>query len=86
MPVYYLLKYSSNYSETMRSLWFCSKDKVANFINNITSTNNFESFKHKDKLLGNAVAQPALNAANVILRNVAITVPLIYLRNFWRSL
>ena len=64
MPMYNLMKYSSNYSETMGSLWL-----LGNY-----------------KLLGNVVPQPALNAANVVLRNVAITVPLIYLSNFWRSL
>ena len=58
--MYNLMKYSSNYSETMRSLWL-----LGNY-----------------KLLGNVVPQPALNAANVVLRNVA----LIYLSNFWRSL
>ena len=38
------------------------------------------------KLLGNTVAQSAANAANGILRNTTIAVPLKYLSNFWRSL
>ena len=41
-------------------------------------TNNFKSFKYKAKLLGNTVAQPAPNAANRILRNATIVVPLKY--------
>ena len=41
---------------------------------------------YKAKLLGNTVAQPASNAANGILKNVAIAVPLRYLSYFWKSL
>ena len=52
----------------------------------ILQTNNFKSFKYKAKLLGNTVAQPAPNAANRMLRNATIVVPLKYLSNFWRSL
>ena len=29
--MYNLIEYSSNYSETTRSLWFYSKDEVTNF-------------------------------------------------------
>ena len=47
------------------------------------NTNDFKSFKYKAKLLGNTVAQSALNQANGILKNAAIVVPLKYLRNFW---
>ena len=45
-----------------------------------------KSFKYKAKLLRNTVAQPALNGANVILKNATIAVPLKFLSNFWRSL
>ena len=31
MPLYNLLEYSSNYSNTTGSLWFYSKDEVTNF-------------------------------------------------------
>ena len=48
--------------------------------------NNFKSFKYRAKLVGNTAAQPTPNAANGILKNVLIAVPLNYLRNFWRSL
>ena len=44
--------------------------------------NNFRSFEHKGKLLGTTVVQPAPNAANGILKNVAISVPLKYSGNF----
>ena len=44
MPMYNLTEYSSNYSETTRSLWFYSKDKAINFNADIVNINNFKSF------------------------------------------
>ena len=66
--MYNLIEYSSNYFETIGSLWFYSKDEATNFNNNISNTNNFKSFKYEVKLLQNTVAQPVANAANGILR------------------
>ena len=86
MPMYNLIEYSSNYPETTGRLWFYSKDEENNFNNNIANINNFKSFKYKVKLLENTVAQPTPNAANGILRNSTIAVPLKYLSNFWKSL
>ena len=86
MPKYSLIEYSSNCSETTGSSWFYSKDKVADFNNNIANTNDFKSFKYKAKLLGNTVALPTPDNANGILINATIVVPLKYLSNFWRSL
>ena len=40
MPIYNLIEYSSNYSETGR-LWFYSKDEATD----IANTNNFKPFK-----------------------------------------
>ena len=40
MPMHNLIEYSSNYSETTGSLWFYSKDEVANSNNNIAIINN----------------------------------------------
>ena len=85
MPMYNLIQYSSNYSETA-CFWFYSKDERTNFNNNIEHTDNFISLKCKAKLLGNTINQPALNNANGILKNGTIIVPLKYLCNFWRSL
>ena len=62
------------------------KDGAANFNVDIVNDNNFNSFKDKAKLLGNTAAQPAPNAANGILKNATIAVPLKYLSNFWISL
>ena len=52
MPVYNLIEYSSNYSETTGSLWFYSKDEANNFNANIADSNGFKSFKYKANLLG----------------------------------
>ena len=40
MPMYDLLKYCSNYSDTTGSLWFYVKDETNNFTND-TDTNDF---------------------------------------------
>ena len=78
MPIYNLIEYSSNYSETTGSLWFYSKVEATNFNADNENTNNFKSFKYKAKLLGNTVA----DGANVILKNATIAVPLKYVSNF----
>ena len=82
MSMYNILEYSSNYSGTTGSLWFCSKDKVTNFNADIANTDKLKSVKYKDTLLKNTAA----NGANGNLRNATIAVPLKlkYLINFWR--
>ena len=80
MPMYNPIEYSSNYSETTRSLWFYSKDDVTNFNEDIA--NNFKSSEYKAKLLENTVA----DGPNGIVRNATIAVLLKYLNNFWKSL
>ena len=77
MPMYNLIEYSSNYSETTGSFWFYSKNEATFFNADIANTD-----KYKAKLLGNTVAQPTPNAANGILKNVTIAVPLKYLSYF----
>ena len=86
MPMYDLLEYSSNYSDTTGSVWFNYKDEASNFNNDIVNNNNFKSFKYKVKLLGNTVAQLAPNQANGILKTTTIYVASKYPSNFWRSL
>ena len=54
MPVYNLIEYSSNYSETTGSLLFSSKDEASDFNAGIAIFNNFSSFMYKAKLLENA--------------------------------
>ena len=78
MPIYNLIEYSSNYSETTRILWFYSKDVAINFNNDIANNDNFESFKYKAKLLENTEA----DNINGILKNAINAAPLKYLTNF----
>ena len=61
MPMYDLIKYSLNYSETT---WW--KDEATNFDADIAN-NSFKSFEYKTKLLGHTIAQPTPNQANGIL-------------------
>ena len=82
MLMYNLLEYSSYYSGAIGSLWLYSKDEATNPHNDIVNTDAFRSFKYKDKLLGNTVAQPAPNQHNEVLKNTTISVPLKYLSNF----
>ena len=64
MPMYNLIQYSSNQSETTRGLWFYFKDEATNFNADIVIDDNVKSFKYKAKLLGKTIAQPPPNAAN----------------------
>ena len=83
-----LREHSSNYSETTGSLMFYSKDEGNNFNADIANDDNFSSkyFKYKAKLFGNTISPAALKAANGILKNTTIAVPLNFLSIFWRSL
>ena len=47
MPMYKLLEYSSNYSDTIGSLWFHFKNEATNLNADIEDTNDFKSFKWK---------------------------------------
>ena len=78
MPMYNLIEYSDNYSDTSGSLW---NFKIYNIINNadVTDDNNASSFKYKPNLVGNTGNNGRKNG-------VKIAVPLKYLSNFWRSL
>ena len=43
--MYNLIEYSSDYSETLGSLWFYSKDGATNFNAEISNNDDFKSFK-----------------------------------------
>ena len=45
LPMYNLIEYSSNYSETAVSLWLHSKDETTDFNADIANNNNFKYFK-----------------------------------------
>ena len=80
MPMYNLIEYSDNYSDTSGSLWDFKRDEIIGNIN--VTNNNSSSFKYNSNLIGDNVA----DRANKIKGNVKIAVPLKYLSHFWRSL
>ena len=78
MPMYNLIEYSDNYSDTSGSLWQFKRDEIINNAD-VTNDNNAPSFKYKANLIGNTENNGTKN-------EVKIAVPLKYLSNFWRSL
>ena len=76
-----MIEYSDNYSNTSGSLWqFKRDDQNMNNGNPAdVTTDDSTSFKYKSSILGNP-------AADRVLKNVKIVVPLRHLSNFWRSL
>ena len=77
MPMYNLIEYSDNYSDTSGSLWQFKRDEIVN--NAYVSNDNAPSFKYKASLIGNTENNGTKNG-------VEIAVLLKYLSNFWRSL
>ena len=78
MPMYNLIEYSDNYSDTSGSLWNFKRDEIINNAN-VTNDDNAPSFKYRANLIGNT-------ETNGTKKEVKIAVPLKYLSNFWRSL
>ena len=77
MPMYNLIEYSANYSDTFDSLWQFKRDEIRGDVDLTVDAehipNNSSPFKYKSSFITN--------------RNGAkIAVPLKYLTNFWRSL
>ena len=81
MPMYNLIEYSNNYSDTSGSLWNFKRDEIINNAD-VTNDDNAPSFKYEANHIGNTVA----DEANRKKEGVKIAVPLKYLSNFWRSL
>ena len=78
MPMYNLIEYSDNYSDTSESLWQFKRVEIINNAD-VTNDNNSPSFKYKASIIGST-------GNNGIKNGVKIAVPLKYLINFWRSL
>ena len=78
MPMYNLIEYSDNYSDTSGSLWDFKRGEIDNNAN-VTNDNNAPSFKYKASLIDNTENDGSK-------KGVKIAVPLKYLSNFWRSL
>ena len=52
MPMYNLIEYSDNYSDTSGSLWTFKRDEITNNANE-TNDDHAPSFKYKSNLIGN---------------------------------
>ena len=81
IPIYNLIEYGDDLSDTSGSFWQFKRDEQP-IDNNGTSINlnaeNSSSFKYKSNLIGNTNA----DGANRKKENVKIVVPLKYLSNF----
>ena len=82
MPMYNLIEYSDNYSETSGSLWqYCKEIPAVNNNDEIVDFNGAnatDSFNFKTKITGQTDDDEIIN--------IEIMVPLKYLSNFWRTL
>ena len=82
MPMYNLIKYSDNYSDTSGNLWQFKRDEIP--ANNADLTiGNSQSFKSKAALLGKTANH---NDGKSSVKDTKIVAPLKYLGNFWRLL
>ena len=81
MPMYNLLKYSSNCSDITGNLSFYSEDVATNFNANIASNDNIKFSKYKTRLIENTET----DRENGVLINTMISMSLKYLRNFWMN-
>ena len=73
MPMYNLIEYGHNYSDTSRSLWKFKRDEVPD--NNAELTiDNSQSFKYKASLLGKT--KDAVNNTISSAKDAKIVLPL----------
>ena len=78
MPIYNLIEYSDNYSDTSGSLWQFKRDEgLAN--NADLSIDNSQSFKYKSTLLEKTTNS---DNGNSFVKDAEIVVSLKYLSNF----
>ena len=89
MPMYNLLEYSKNYRKTIGSLYNYYRDELRDDNNptNFPRTNvvNSETFKYKNKIIGNTYNGTAGND-RLGTKKIELAIPLKYLGNFWRAL
>ena len=78
MPMYNLIEYSDNYSDTSGSLWRFKRDEIANNTK-VNNDDNVPSFKYKASSIGNTEN----NGTKI---GVKIVAPLNSLSRLWRSL
>ena len=77
MPMYNLIEYRDNYSDTSGSLWQFKGDEIERDV--ALTADNSSSFKNKSGFIGNT-------ENNGIKNGVKVAIPLKYLSDFWRSL
>ena len=82
MPIFNLIKYSDNYSDTPGSLRQFKRDE-AHSSNADLTVDNSESFKYRAALIGETAND---NNGKSSVEDTKIVVPLKSLSNFWRSL
>ena len=89
MPMYNLLEYSKNYRKTIGSLYNYYRDELSDNTNPNKFPNrnvvNSETFKYKDKIIGNTYNVTAGND-RLGTKKIELAIPLKYLCNFWRAL
>ena len=96
MPMYNLLEYSKNYRKTIGSLYNYYRDELTN--DNIPANNvfnnvrvvNSNTFKYKNKIIGNTYnvdsGAAGYDANENGTQTIELAIPLKYLGNFWRAL
>ena len=94
IPMYNLLEYNKNYTETIGSLYNYYRDELSDD----TDDNNFDNmkevnsntFKYKNKITGNTYNVNAGADCYDVNKNgtqeIELAIPLKYLGNFWRAL
>ena len=75
IPMYNLIEYSDNYSDTLGSLWLFKRDE-APVVNAELTVDNSQSFKYKVVLLGKTANH---NDGKSSVKNAKTVVPLKYL-------
>ena len=89
MPMYNLSEYSKNYRKTVGSLYNYYRDELSDDTNpnNFPNRNvvNSETFKYKNKIIGNIYNVTAGND-QLGTKKIELAIPLKYLGNFWRAL
>ena len=64
MPMYNLIEYSDNYSDTSGSLWDFKRDEIVNNAN-VTNDDNTPSFKYKAITIGNTENNGTKNSVKI---------------------
>ena len=90
MPMYNLLEYSKIYRKTIGSLYNYYRDELSDNANNNDNTVNSNTFRYKNKIIGNTYNVTADAEGSIAnengTQNIELAIPLKYLGNFWRAL